>query len=110
MFLGEGIPASPRLPYLPPRQNTPESAYEGSIEAAFSAAIRIANEQKSIAGETCGRNLRGVPSPKSELVRRTRIPKFGLAQTYAKAAMSTGLEDKNKAMIGLSRLNYKEIL
>jgi hypothetical protein len=31
---------------------------------------------------------------------------FGLPQTYAKTAMSTGLEDKSKATIGLSKLNY----
>ena len=56
-------------------------ADETQIEASFCAAIRIAKEQKSISlAETCGSNLRGIPSPKSERVRRAWIPTTSLVK------------------------------
>ena len=49
-------------------------ADETQIEASFCEAIRIAREQKSISlDETRRSNLRGIPPPKSEWVRRTWI-------------------------------------
>ena len=54
-------------------------ADETQIEASFCEAIRIAKEQKSIStGETRRSNLRRIPPPKSERVRRTWIPTTSL--------------------------------
>ena len=46
--------------------------------------------------------MRCVPSLPEAEARRI----FGLAQTYAKTAMSTGLEDRSKGMQEMARLDY----
>ena len=69
---------------------TAMGADETQIEASFCAAIRTAKEQKSISlAETRRSNLRRIPSPKSERVRRTWIPTTSLVT--ARSALSLGL-------------------
>ena len=52
---------------------------EPQIDASFSEAIRIAREQKSVSlAKTRGSNLRRISSPKSDSLRRPRVPATSL--------------------------------
>ena len=53
-------------------------AEETRIEASFREAIRIAKEQRAVRWRTRRSNLRGIPPPKSERLRRAWIPTTSL--------------------------------
>jgi hypothetical protein len=65
------------------------------IEASFSAAIRIGKRAEvGFAGETRRSNLRGIPSPKSERVRRMWIPTTSLVTFYSALPLFNGQSGK----------------
>ena len=74
-------------------------AEETQIEASFCAAIRIAKEQKSVSlAETRRSNLRRIPPPKSERVRRTWIPTTSLVTSCSALPFVQGIARENPSV------------